>query len=816
MPGTGSGFGLNFPRSLLKGGSGGGSGLTQAEVDARIASHVKEFARTDHRGIAAGDLDDDIISTNKLVDRNVTLVKFALGTPNTYLFYDGDGLPVYQTAPSADPTNLGITAAADKITISSSTGDDVEIVGATDAAAGILTAEQKRNLDAASRGFYHADYSTAVVGIRIGQTDNFDNGEFYNHFTWDEISGQELIIGGRGAGTNSIVFDVRAADVESYRGVRFAVVNNTTNAVSNARMTTDATNGAAFTNFRIIKDLRYLVTINVSTSGVVTPTLEIIENRGLTAVSSDDTLTGAGTGGNRLSVANPFTDGDETKLDGIEEQATKDQTADEIKTALETLEDDARLDASAVKNLPSGGGGTADPTNLGITAAGDKVTISSSTGTDVEIPGATNTAAGVLTAEQKRILDASHIGFPKAELTSLLTGIRIGQTSTFSNSNSYNHFTWEEIAGQELIIEGNRQSSSYQFVFDTRSADAAFFNGVSFAVVNKCPSDISFFYRTTNTARGQNLLLVGLGGRFEAGSRHLVTISNDGNGDPVFELLNARYPGFATSSQVEVGSSEFSGNLSPSDNTVKKALTTIDQLDISGGGGGGLTSVASDATLTGTGVSSDQLSVANPFTADDESKLDGIADGATANEGTITAVQAGTGLTGGANSGTATLAVTINALNANNVALSESTEFMVYNGTGVVKTTLAALKTFLGGGGNPGTHKRYVGLKTEASGADFVAADFESATLAASSTTDFVTTPTFTGDHYMAYAIPSSQPAITVWQEKGTNFNAVDVLWNVGTVELDGEDHVVYRYGSAADTPVLVYDTQSGAIYEIR
>ena len=621
----------------------------------------------------------------------------------------------------------------------------------------------------ASRGFYHADYSTAVVGIRIGQTDNFDNGEFYNHFTWDEISGQELIIGGRGAGTNTIVFDVRAADVESYRGVRFAVVNNTTNAVSNARMTTDATNGAAFTNFRIIKDLRYLVTINVSNTGVVTPTLEIIENRGLTAVSSDDTLTGAGTGGNRLSVANPFTDGDETKLDGIEENATQDQTADEIKTALETLEDDARLDASAVKNLPSGGGGTADPTNLGLTAAGDKVTISSSTGTDVEIPGATNTAAGVLTAEQKRILDAAHTGFPKAELTSLLTGIRIGQTSTFSNSNTFNHFTWEEIAGQELIIDGTRASSTYLFVFDVRSTDAAFFNGVSFAVINNCPSDIDLFRVTNNAASGQDTRINfpgSVGGLFRTGSRNLVTMSNDGTGQPFFEVLREEF------------------------------LT--------------------DGTLTGAGTFVSRLRVSNPFTADDETKLDGIAPGATANEGTITAVQAGTGLTGGANSGTATLAVTINALNANNVALSESTEFMVYNGTGVVKTTLAALKTFLGGGGNPGTHKRYVGLKTEASGADFVAADFESATLAASSTTDFVTTPTFTGDHYMAYAIPSSQPAITVWQEKGTNFNAVDVLWNVGTVELDGEDHVVYRYGSAADTPVLVYDTQSGAIYEIR
>ena len=45
--------------------------------------------------------------------------------------------------------------------------------------------------------------------------------------------------------------------------------------------------------------------------------------------------------------------------------------------------------------------------------------------------------------------------------------------------------------------------------------------------------------------------------------------------------------------------------------------------------GGGITSVARDNTLTGDGTSGNVLGVANPFTAADETKLDGIADGAT-------------------------------------------------------------------------------------------------------------------------------------------------------------------------------------------
>lgn len=87
---------------------------------------------------------------------------------------------------------------------------------------------------------------------------------------------------------------------------------------------------------------------------------------GISEVESDDTLTGTGSTDSPLSVANPFTDADETKLDGIEASATADQTPTEIKDALETLEGALRLDASAIQNLPSGTGDPFVPTQANL------------------------------------------------------------------------------------------------------------------------------------------------------------------------------------------------------------------------------------------------------------------------------------------------------------------------------------------------------------------------------------------------------------------------------------------------------------------
>ena len=77
---------------------------------------------------------------------------------------------------------------------------------------------------------------------------------------------------------------------------------------------------------------------------------------GTTIVSKLESLTGT----NRLQASairdlpeQRFTAVEETKLQGIQERATRDQSPTEIKGSLESLTGNDRLDASAVKNLPS-------------------------------------------------------------------------------------------------------------------------------------------------------------------------------------------------------------------------------------------------------------------------------------------------------------------------------------------------------------------------------------------------------------------------------------------------------------------------------
>ena len=65
-----------------------------------------------------------------------------------------------------------------------------------------------------------------------------------------------------------------------------------------------------------------------------------------------------------------------------------------------------------------------------------------------------------------------------------------------------------------------------------------------------------------------------------------------------------------------------------SNTAFRDARIAVDELVITGATTGGLADVSTDSTLTGDGTSSDPLKVANPFTDDDETKLDGIAAGA--------------------------------------------------------------------------------------------------------------------------------------------------------------------------------------------
>ena len=73
---------------------------------------------------------------------------------------------------------------------------------------------------------------------------------------------------------------------------------------------------------------------------------------GITSVTSDPTLSGAGTTASPLAVANPFTTAEKSKLTGIEPSAKDDQTGTEIVALLAALTGNARLSHASLKELP--------------------------------------------------------------------------------------------------------------------------------------------------------------------------------------------------------------------------------------------------------------------------------------------------------------------------------------------------------------------------------------------------------------------------------------------------------------------------------
>ena len=92
-----------------------------------------------------------------------------------------------------------------------------------------------------------------------------------------------------------------------------------------------------------------------------------------------------------------------TKLDGIEDEATKNSAGSGLE---ESSEGELSVDDDYVTNLVPGGGGGGSPTNLSVdNRDADSLDIASSTGTDATIPGATATEAGLATAAQITKLD---------------------------------------------------------------------------------------------------------------------------------------------------------------------------------------------------------------------------------------------------------------------------------------------------------------------------------------------------------------------------------------------------------------------------
>ena len=368
---------------------------------------------------------------------------------------------------------------------------------------------------------------------------------------------------------------------------------------------------------------------------------------GAGTVSTDATLTGDGSSGSALSVANPFTAADETKLDGIAAGAEVNVQADWTET--DTADD------AYIANKP----GNATDTTPGLMSNLDKAkldTITTGAETNVQadwnqtnttndafirnkptiptLPGnATDTTAGLMS------------GLDKAKLDTIAQNAEVNVQADWDTTNTTN----------DSYIQ-NKPS-------DAEFGDKAFSNP---------PTDLT----TTEQAAVRSAIGAGTGGSITVagfGTEEVASVNLDSSGGynwiattsieiPAGDwwLVNAGYSADArwivilTDDIRAVTASSGTG-----------ASATGEYIEINGVGGrmrlgrdssnmlrvatqrnvddptplrirrilpnSGSNTVTTDATISGDGGTATPLSVANPFTAADETKLDGIATGAEVN-----------------------------------------------------------------------------------------------------------------------------------------------------------------------------------------
>ena len=260
---------------------------------------------------------------------------------------------------------------------------------------------------------------------------------------------------------------------------------------------------------------------------------------------------------------------------------------------------------------------------------------------------------------------------------------------------------------------------------------------------------------------------------------------------------------------------------------VSSSLSNIDYVDVTsvgggGSGGTGLTTVSRDATLTGDGTSGSPLSVANPFSATDEARLDALTDAyldERARDAVGTALTEGAGIDITVDDNADTITVAAETASDTNAGIAElATAAEALTGTdgdrAVTPLALAGLRpnadplqdgTAARGNTNrfadqahvhpahPDTHAHShtsTHSRRAAASADttFVAADFTS-----TSTTDSIVIPTFTANSYIALAIPTTEDDLTFIRNPGGINQLQAFTKQAGTLTIDGATYKWWR-----------------------
>ena len=335
----------------------------------------------------------------------------------------------------------------------------------------------------------------------------------------------------------------------------------------------------------------------------------------ITVVYTDSTTTsGDGTTTSPIAVVNPFTALNKTKLDGIEDNATADQTPAEIRDALQTLTGTLRLDAAYIQGLPAG-------TTSSETGATIKAKLESLIGSnpDVRLIYGAIKGGPPATAEQNvqpdwnatsgdaAILNKPTIPIVPAELTGTqiktkLEALSVGppderlDASAIKNLPTSGGGTAETGLTIKSKLEGLTSPNKLEYT--------AIQNGPSVDALTQVATQLPV----------------------EGDGKAATPIKLDTDTNTKLGKLTTSQPAFSSVVNYQADWNETNTN---SFNFIRNKPTIT-----TGGGGGGITSLRLGNTLIGDGVTSN-LNVANPYTAVEKTKLAGIETGATADQSAV-------------------------------------------------------------------------------------------------------------------------------------------------------------------------------------
>ena len=377
---------------------------------------------------------------------------------------------------------------------------------------------------------------------------------------------------------------------------------------------------------------------------------------GLSTVSTDATITGDGSSSSPLSIANPFTDADETKLDGIAagaevnvqpdwgETDTSSDAYIDNKPTLQNLTD-TEVGDKAFSNPPN------DLTDTEKTAVRTAIGAGTGSGTgNVDTTRLLPTLPATGSRDNKIVkFDGDTLGW---EDDALPSGTEIYGTHMIPQNSSLENFYDTEIviAPEDNDIICIQLNNSYGWWNATEIFDGATWKALSSVTAGSQTNSSWNTRRAVNSAgrwvfaktSANNLLVrttgsgatttnsmnvraykigANLGGEENVQSNWTET---DTNSDSFIQ----NKPTLQNLTDTQIGDKAFSNPPTDLTDDEKSAVRTAIG---SGTGSGGLSTVSTNATISGDGTSGSPLAVANPFTAADETKLDGIATGAEVN-----------------------------------------------------------------------------------------------------------------------------------------------------------------------------------------